>query len=96
LTRHADKLEHKGFDAACFLLAECFCVKPSHEELVEIPDDCRQQQEHGVLCHEGLWQHPKLESIYAIFILNYGRQNCLILMMQMMVVDKKHELIVGY
>ena len=52
LGRHADELEHKGFDAACLLQSECFRVKPAHEELVEVAYDCRQQQEHGVLCHE--------------------------------------------
>ena len=66
LGRHADELEHKGFDAACLLQSECFCIKPSHEELVEVPDECRQQQEDGVLCHEGLWQPCPSEAIVHI------------------------------
>ena len=33
---HADELEHEGFDAACLLQSEGFCVQPAHEELVEV------------------------------------------------------------
>ena len=33
---HADELEHKGFDAACLLQSEGFCVQPAHKELVEV------------------------------------------------------------
>lgn len=43
-------------DAACFLQSECLCVESAHEELVEVAYDFRQQQEHSVLCHEGLRQ----------------------------------------
>jgi len=49
---HAGELEHEGFDTARLLQSEGFRVKPVHEELVEVAYDCRQQQEHGVLCHE--------------------------------------------
>ncbi len=41
---------------ACLLQSEGFCVQPAHEELVEVAYYCRQQQENGVLCHEGLRQ----------------------------------------
>ena len=33
---HADELEHEGFDAACLLQSEGFCVQPAHKELVEV------------------------------------------------------------
>ena len=33
---HADELEHEGFDAACLLQSEGFCVQPADEELVEV------------------------------------------------------------
>ena len=37
LCRFACKeLEDKGFDTACFLQSEGFCVKPVHKELVEV------------------------------------------------------------
>ena len=64
--RHADELENKGFDAACLLQSEGFRVKPAHEELVEVAYDCCQQQEHGVLCHEGLWQPCPSESVVHV------------------------------
>ena len=63
---HADELEDEGFDAACLLQSECFCVKPSHEELIEVAYHSRQQQEHGVLCHEGLWQPCPSESVVHV------------------------------
>ena len=49
---HADELEHEGFDAACLLQSEGFCVQPAHKELVKVAYHSRQQQEYGVLCHE--------------------------------------------
>ena len=49
---HADELEDGGLDPAALLQSEGFCVKPFHEELVEVADDSREQEEHGVLCHE--------------------------------------------
>lgn len=48
----ADELEDEGLDPAALLQSEGFCVKPFHEELVEVADDSREQEEHGVLCHE--------------------------------------------
>ena len=63
LGRHADELEHEGFDAAGLLQSEGFCVQPADEELVEVAYDCREQQEHSVLCHERLWQPGPSESI---------------------------------
>ena len=30
------ELEHEGFDAACLLQSEGFCVQPAHKELVEV------------------------------------------------------------
>ena len=36
LGRHADELEHEGFDAAGLLQSEGFCVQPADEELVEV------------------------------------------------------------
>ena len=59
----ADELEYEGFDAAGLLLSEGFCVYPVHEELVEVAYECCQQQEHSVLCHEGLWQPCPSEAI---------------------------------
>ena len=44
-----DELEDEGFDAACLLQSEGFCVQPANEELVEVACDCREQQEHRVL-----------------------------------------------
>ena len=56
---HADELEDEGLDPTALLQAEGFCVKPFHEELVEVADDSREQEEDGgehqpsgVLCHE--------------------------------------------
>ena len=63
---HADELEHEGFDAACFLQSECLCVESAHEELVEVAYHCRQQQENGVLCHEGLRQPCPAEAIIHV------------------------------
>ena len=56
------ELEHAGV-AAGFLQSEGFCVYPVHEELVEVAYECCQQQEHSVLCHEGLWQPYPSEAI---------------------------------
>ena len=37
LCRFACKeLEHEGFDAACLLQSEGFCVQPAHKELIEV------------------------------------------------------------
>ncbi len=66
LGRHADELEHEGFDAAGLLQSEGFRVQPAHEELVEVAYDCREQQEHSVLCHERLWQPGSSESVIHI------------------------------
>ena len=63
---YADELEHEGLNPAALLQSECFCAKPSHEELVEVAYDCRQQQEHGVLCHEGLWQPCPSEPVVHV------------------------------
>ena len=49
---HADELEDEGLDPAALLQTEGFCVNPFHEELVEVADDSREQEEHGVLCNE--------------------------------------------
>lgn len=49
---HTDELEDEGLDPAALLQSEGFCVKPFHEELVEVADDSCEQEEHGVLCHE--------------------------------------------
>ena len=54
--RHTDEPEHEGLDSATLLQSEGFRVKFTHEELVEVTYECRQQQEHGVLCHEGFGQ----------------------------------------
>ena len=37
-------------DSAALLQSEGFCVKPFHEELVEVADDSREQEEHGGRC----------------------------------------------
>ena len=63
---HADELEDKGLDAAGLLQSEGFRVKPAHEEVVEVAYDCRQQQEDGVLGHEGLWQPCPSEAIIHV------------------------------
>ena len=44
LCEHSDELEDKGFDTACFLQSEGFCVKPVHKELVEVAYECLHQQ----------------------------------------------------
>ena len=62
---HADELEHEGFDPIV-LQSEGFCVKPFHEELVEVAYECRQQHEHGVLCHERLWQPCPPEAVVHV------------------------------
>ena len=49
-----------------FSLSEGFCVYPVHEELVEVAYECCQQQEHSVLCHEGLWQLCPSEAIVPL------------------------------
>ena len=54
--RHADELENECLDPAALLQSEGFRVNPPHEELIEVAYHSRQQQEHGVLCYEGLWQ----------------------------------------
>ena len=59
------ELEHAGI-AAGFLQSEGFCVYPVHEELVEVAYECCQQQEHSVLCHEGLWQPYPSEAIVHV------------------------------
>ena len=66
LGRHADELEHEGFDAACLLQSEGFCVKPSHKELVEVAYHSRQEEEDRVLCHEGLWQPGPSEAVVHV------------------------------
>ena len=63
---YADELEHEGLDTTGLLQSECFCVKPAHEELVEVAYECGQQQEDGVLCHERLWQPGPSESVIHI------------------------------
>ena len=63
---YADELEHEGLDTTGLLQSEGFCVKPAHEELVEVSYECRQQQEYGVLCHERLWQPGPSESVIHI------------------------------
>ena len=49
---HAGELEHEGLNPAALPQSEGFRVQPVHEELVEVAYDRREQQEHGVLCHE--------------------------------------------
>ena len=66
LCGYTDELERECFDAACFLQSEGFCVQPAHKELVEVAYECRQQQEHGVLCHEGLWQPGPSEAVVHV------------------------------
>ena len=63
---YADELEHEGLDTAGLLQSEGFCVKPVHDELVEVAYECRQQQEHGVLGHERLRQPDPSESVVHI------------------------------
>ena len=48
----ADELEHECLDPASLPQSEGFCIKSFHEELVKVADDDREQEEHGVLCHE--------------------------------------------
>ena len=64
--RYADELEDESLDPATLLQSEGFRVKPPHEELVEVTYECRQQQEHGILCHEGLWQPCPSEAIVHV------------------------------
>ena len=64
--RYADELEDESLDPATLLQSEGFRVKPPHEELVEVTCECRQQQEHGILCHEGLWQPCPSESVVHV------------------------------
>ena len=45
---HADELEDEGLDPAALLQSEGFCVKPFHEELVEVADDSCEQEERGL------------------------------------------------
>ena len=40
---HADELENEGLDPAALLQSEGFCVKPFHEELVEVADDSHEE-----------------------------------------------------
>jgi len=67
---YADELEHEGFDTTGLLQSEGLCVKPSHEELIEVAYECRQQQEHGVLRHERLRQPCPSESV--IHVIEYA------------------------
>ena len=67
---YADELEHEGFDTTGLLQSEGLCVKPAHEELVEVAYECRQQQEHGVLRHERLRQPCPSESV--IHVIEYA------------------------
>ena len=71
--RHTDELENKCLDPAALLQSEGFRVKPSDEELVEVSYHSRQQQEHRVLCHEGLWQPLLLMSVLLVakIVLNF-------------------------
>ena len=64
--RYADKLENEGLDSARLLQSEGFRVKPTHEELVEIAYERCQQQEHGVLGHEGLGQPCPSETVVHV------------------------------
>ena len=64
--RYADELENKCLDSAALLQSEGFRVKPSDEELVEVSYHSRQQQEHRVLCHEGLWQPCPSEGVVHV------------------------------
>ena len=70
---HAYELKDEGLDSAVFLQAEGFCVKPFHEELVEVADDCREQEEDGgeyqpsgVFGHERLWQPCPSEPVVHV------------------------------
>lgn len=64
--RHADEPEDKCFDAACLVQSEGFRVDPVHKEFVEVAYECRQQQEHGVLSHERLWQPCPSEAVVHV------------------------------
>jgi hypothetical protein len=45
-------LKQEGFDSAALLQDEVFCVKPFHENLVEVADDGHEQEKYGVFRHE--------------------------------------------
>ena len=64
--RYADELENECLDPAALLQSEDFRVKPPHEELIEVAYHSRQQQENGVLCHEGLRQTCPAEAIIHV------------------------------
>ena len=63
---HAYELKDEGFDAACFFQSEGLCVQPAHKAFVEVAYECREQEEHGVLCHERLWQPCPSEAVVHV------------------------------
>ena len=63
---HADELEDESLDTAGLLQSEGFRVESAHEEPVEVAYECREQEEHGVLLHERLWQPCPSEPVVHV------------------------------
>ena len=64
--RDRDETEYKGLDAAGGLQPESLQVMSADEQLIEIPDECREDEEDGILGHERPRQPLPSETVVEV------------------------------